>query len=79
MVAMNNQTICVDSEYFDNPEEFIPERWMRSTEESTNMRPVPNFVMLPFGHGSRMCIGRRFAEQEIYLAMIKVCSFINSY
>ena len=75
MMAMNNQTICLENEYIDCPEEYLPERWMRCTTDNkaSTIRPVPNFVMLPFGHGSRMCIGRRFAEQEIYLAMIKVC------
>ena len=76
MVAMNNQTICQEQEYFDNPDYFLPERWMRSSSvEGTGgapARPPPNFAMLPFGHGSRMCIGRRFAGQEKYLAMIKV-------
>ena len=72
MVAMNNQTICQEQEYFDNPDDFLPERWMRSSTGAAPARPPPNFAMLPFGHGSRMCIGRRFAEQEIYLAMIKV-------
>ena len=30
-------------------------------------------LMLPFGFGARMCAGRRLAEQEIYITIIKVC------
>ena len=70
MVAFNNQTICRDKKYFDKAAEFLPERWLK--HDSNELRPAPNFVMLPFGYGPRMCIGRRFAEQEIYLAVIKV-------
>lgn len=70
LVALNNQTICLNERYFDNPNKFIPERWLK--DGSNDLRPAPNFVMLPFGYGPRMCIGRRFAEQEIYLALIKV-------
>lgn len=73
---MNNQTICTQSEYFDHPEEYRPERWLRSTGTDgaggATTRAASPFIMLPFGYGSRMCIGRRFAEQEIYLALIKV-------
>lgn len=67
---MNHQTICRDQKYFDRADEFLPERWLK--HGSNVLKPAPNFVMLPFGYGARMCIGRRFAEQEIYLALAKV-------
>ncbi len=73
MVAMNNQTMCLQEEYFDEPDSFIPERWLK--DGSATYRAPPAFVMLPFGHGARMCIGRRFAEQEIYLALIKANNY----
>ena len=44
-------------------------RWLKKNKK---MNKPPPFVSMPFGHGARMCIGRRFAEQEIYLAIIKV-------
>jgi hypothetical protein len=63
--------MCRMKEHFEDPDAFIPERWLRggSREKSGDIHP---FVTLPFGFGPRSCIGRRFAEQELYLLFIKV-------
>ena len=67
------------SQYYDDPDTFRPERWLRGTNSDVTdadglKKPstVPHFSVLPFGHGPRMCIGRRFAEQEVWLGLIKV-------
>ncbi|CAD5110818.1 unnamed protein product [Dimorphilus gyrociliatus] len=56
-------------EYFPEPEKFIPERWLRNNNESEKIHP---FAVLNFGYGARACIGRRFAQQELYLGLIKI-------
>lgn len=53
--------------YVRDPTVFRPERWLKPDRE--NMHP---FLFLPFGHGARMCIGRRFAEQEISVLVTKM-------
>ncbi|XP_018363633.1 PREDICTED: cytochrome P450 9e2-like [Trachymyrmex cornetzi] len=55
-----------DEKYYDNPEEFRPERFLNNDQDN-NYRSIFYF---PFGLGSRMCIGRRFG-----LLMIKVVLF----
>ena len=50
---------------FSDPEEFKPERWLRE-----NSKEIHPFTSLPFSHGSRSCIGRRFAELELQLALV---------
>ena len=52
--------------HFSNPLQFDPWRWLEKVEA-----PQP-YISLPFGHGARMCPGRRFAEQEILLAIAEV-------
>ncbi|XP_069121991.1 probable cytochrome P450 CYP44 [Argopecten irradians] len=56
-------------EYFDDPMEFRPERWLRGSKYFRNHHP---FIVIPFSHGPRMCIGRRIAEQDMYVMMAKL-------
>ena len=44
------------SQNFPEPERFLPERWSRENKDT-----LPNmFASLPFGFGTRMCVGERW-------------------
>jgi len=46
------------SQYFPEPERFLPERWSRENKDT-----LPNmFASLPFGFGTRMCLGERWGS-----------------
>jgi cytochrome P450 len=53
--------------YFDNPDNFDPERFSPEREKS-----IPKHAYIPFGLGPRVCIGQSFAmmEAKIILATI---------
>ncbi|KAL1505572.1 hypothetical protein ABEB36_005108 [Hypothenemus hampei] len=57
------------SEYVSEPNTFMPERWMKSTNETNRIHP---FASLPYGYGARMCLGRRFADLEIQVLLAKL-------
>lgn len=61
-------TTCRLEEYFPQAERFWPERW---TDPAQTQRNHP-FALLPFGFGGRMCVGKRFSENEIYLATVRL-------
>ncbi|NDA39035.1 MAG: cytochrome P450, partial [Actinobacteria bacterium] len=48
-----------DPRYFDNPDQFIPERWQGDFEKS-----LPKGAYFPFGAGTRKCLGDQFALLE---------------
>ena len=51
---------------WDNPDAFIPRRFMAGA-------PQPDrFAYLPFGVGPRVCIGAQFALTEATLALAKI-------
>lgn len=52
-------------DFWDNPEDFIPERFLDENTKFSN-----NYF--PFGAGPRMCIGNNFAMYEMILAVIAV-------
>ncbi|KAK3849819.1 hypothetical protein Pcinc_043442, partial [Petrolisthes cinctipes] len=43
-----------------------------TTTTTTDGGRVHPYTIVAFGHGARMCPGRRLAEQEIYLAIIQL-------
>ncbi|XP_038223021.1 cytochrome P450 6k1-like [Zerene cesonia] len=56
-----------DENYFPNPLEFNPERFMPENEK--NITP---FSYLPFGEGPRNCIGKRFGQISVRHALAHV-------
>jgi len=66
---MANALISRMEKHFQDPDKFVPERWIRGGEQKKNSNP---FVVLPFGHGARKCVGMRFASLELELVVAKV-------
>lgn len=53
-----------DERFFDDPEQFRPERW---TDEADSERH--RYAYLPFGAGRRHCIGKQFGKMIIKLGV----------
>lgn len=56
----------VFQEQFDQHDQFIPERWLNSNQE------ICPYSARLFSHGPRMCIGKRFAELELIIAVHQI-------
>lgn len=56
-----------DARYFDNPEQFEPERWLPERSEQ-----LPKYAYFPFGGGPRQCIGNYFAMMEVVLLLATI-------
>uniref|UniRef100_A0A182LTV0 Cytochrome P450 n=1 Tax=Anopheles culicifacies TaxID=139723 RepID=A0A182LTV0_9DIPT len=59
--------IHMDPKYYPEPQRFDPERF--SPERKTVHSGT---IFLPFGEGPRMCMGMRFAQAQVKLAVAKL-------
>ncbi|KAI3384028.1 hypothetical protein SNEBB_010848 [Seison nebaliae] len=67
LVSANN---LLDNNCLPDSQSFNIDRWLKANKES---EISPNLLtFMPFGRGVRSCIGRRIAEQEIYLLLAKL-------
>ena len=56
-----------DPRFFEQPEQFIPERWLDGLEQR-----LPPGAYFPFGDGPRRCIGQGFAQLETALVIAAI-------
>jgi cytochrome P450 len=63
-------------EHVNKAAEFLPERWLKNSGDS--LYRIHPFASLPYGHGARMCLGRRFADLEIQILLAKASLSIVS-
>ena len=52
---------------YPDPMKFVPDRWLASGEKTSKEGPEKYFV--PFGRGSRICLGQTLAWAELYLTL----------
>lgn len=57
------------NKYLEDAEVFRPERWLKSDHAYQKINPM---LSLPFGYGQRSCMGRRLAENNLYLFLIHI-------
>jgi cytochrome P450 len=67
LIILSPYTIHRHPEFWQNPQEFNPERFSQGQEKSR-----PRFAYIPFGGGPRLCIGDQFAMIEAQLIMAMV-------
>lgn len=73
-VAVSSYSLHHNTEYFPQPFEYVPERWLESDAESLKrMRSC----FAPFSTGSRICIGKDLAYLEVTLVMAKTLWYFD--
>ncbi|CAH1264842.1 CYP27A1 [Branchiostoma lanceolatum] len=70
VVLLSLYDMARDPRLYKDPEEYRPERWLRGAEGYVDTHP---YAYLPFGFGTRSCIGRRVAETELQVLLAKIC------
>lgn len=65
IVGINFDAINHSKEIYGDPENFRPERWLNNEFNQ-------NFSWIPFGSGSRICVGNNFSllEQKIFMSLL---------
>ena len=66
-VVMSPWIMHRDPRFFEQPEQFNPDRW---TSDATQR--LPRFAYFPFGGGPRLCIGASFAMMEAALLLAAI-------
>jgi cytochrome P450 len=66
ILMMSPWVVHRDPRWFPEPDQFRPERWASQGDER------PKFSFIPFGGGTRVCIGERFAWMEGVLLLATV-------
>ena len=63
-VTISHIAMGRNPEYYEDPEEFRPERWTRELERS-----LPRGAYTPFAGGPRVCLGKQFAMMEMRMIL----------
>lgn len=66
-LMMSQWVMHRDPRYFDQPEQFNPDRWLEELAKRT-----PKFAYFPFGGGPRTCIGAALATMEAVLVLAAI-------
>jgi cytochrome P450 len=67
IVVMSQWVLQRDPRFFEQPDEFVPERWLDGLAKR-----LPKFAYFPFGGGPRICMGNGFAMMEAVLILATI-------
>ncbi|RZC35922.1 cytochrome P450 12c1, mitochondrial [Asbolus verrucosus] len=71
-VITSNLLLCKMDKNFSRANEFLPERWLSTTTGELSHKNTNPFLFAPFGYGPRSCVGKRLANLEMEVALLKI-------
>jgi cytochrome P450 len=66
-VVMSPWSMHRDPRFYEDPEQFVPERWQNGLAAR-----LPKFAFFPFSSGPRRCVGSAYAMQEATIAVATI-------
>ena len=78
-VMVSNSAMAYNSDNFPDPEMNKPERWIRDPDMNKEMKNDMAASVRPFGHGVRMCVGRRVAENSLLVLVANIVQNFQVY
>jgi cytochrome P450 len=73
LVGVNIYSLHHNPKYFPDPFNFMPERWLSGTTDSTSKQlKLASDAFAPFSSGSRGCAGKAMAYMEASLVVCKL-------
>ncbi|KAJ6015172.1 hypothetical protein N7540_009763 [Penicillium herquei] len=64
IVGVNSWVAHYDEQVFPNAQKFLPERWLEAEAEPEKLKEM-NQMYMPFGLGSRTCLGKHISILEM--------------
>jgi len=74
---VNSWALARDPSYWENANEFMPERFMEGGSAAAMDNKGNDFQYLPFGAGRRMCPGINFASSTIEVMLVNLVYHFN--
>ncbi|KAL6308002.1 cytochrome P450 [Sparassis latifolia] len=74
MVFPNIWAMSQDPKFYPDPERFRPERFEEMDANAAELRDSWHII---FGFGRRICPGRRFADEAIWIAIANIVATLN--
>ncbi|KZT21351.1 CyP450 monooxygenase [Neolentinus lepideus HHB14362 ss-1] len=68
----NSWGMLHNEDTFEDPERFMPERWLKSDGTLKE-----DFPIQAFGFGRRLCSGRHMATENVWMALVMILSVFN--
>ncbi|KAK8010046.1 cytochrome p450 family protein [Apiospora arundinis] len=78
-VGVNTYSILHNPEYFPNPFEFVPERWLEEAQGSDDAaaKATAHDAFVPFSTGARGCAGKAMAYAQCSLVLASILWYFD--
>ena len=64
-----------DPQFWEEPEEFIPERFLQKIDMETKL--VKKDMFVPYGMGRRICMGESLAKDTLFIFFTNLVKYLE--